>query len=225
MLKLAILYGSDFGESVIKTLVRRGFKDSIVYTNRMEFSEEFMDDVELEVPKADFTVAIDVHPDILLELPSALRGCKALIVPIEKPISKGLVNQLIDLCKDANLEVSIPKPFCSLTPQGNYVRAFVETFGVGRPIFKIKKLKVGDRVVIRNVDVVRENPCGLAKFVAEKLRGFTFKCIEELWMYLSKLHHSYPCTASMQIDTDYGDTLLHVSGFILRDAIDEALNL
>jgi len=30
------------------------------------------------------------------------------------------------------------------------------------------------------------------------------------------LHHHYPCLASMGVDSDYGDTLMHISGNILK---------
>jgi hypothetical protein len=33
------------------------------------------------------------------------------------------------------------------------------------------------------------------------------------------LHHHYPCLASMNQDTDYRDTLMHVSGNIVREAV------
>lgn len=33
------------------------------------------------------------------------------------------------------------------------------------------------------------------------------------------LHHHYPCLASMGIDVDFSDTLMHVSGNIMRDEI------
>jgi hypothetical protein len=33
------------------------------------------------------------------------------------------------------------------------------------------------------------------------------------------LHHHYPCQASMGIDSDYSDTLMHVSGHLLRDNV------
>ena len=32
-------------------------------------------------------------------------------------------------------------------------------------------------------------------------------------------HHHYPCLASMGIDVDFSDTLMHVSGNIMRDEI------
>jgi hypothetical protein len=37
------------------------------------------------------------------------------------------------------------------------------------------------------------------------------------------LHHHYPCLASMNQEPDYHDTLMHVSGDCLRDAIKEEI--
>ena len=39
------------------------------------------------------------------------------------------------------------------------------------------------------------------------------------------LHHHYPCLASMGIDTDFGDTLMHVSGNLMRDVVTEQVRL
>jgi hypothetical protein len=35
------------------------------------------------------------------------------------------------------------------------------------------------------------------------------------------LHHHYPCLASMGKDSDFGDTLMHVSGNVLKDNVEE----
>jgi hypothetical protein len=37
------------------------------------------------------------------------------------------------------------------------------------------------------------------------------------------LHHHFPCLASMNQDTDYHDTLMHISGHILRGAVKSQL--
>jgi hypothetical protein len=34
-------------------------------------------------------------------------------------------------------------------------------------------------------------------------------------------HHHYPCLASMGVDVDFSDTLLHVSGNIMKDNVAE----
>jgi hypothetical protein len=37
------------------------------------------------------------------------------------------------------------------------------------------------------------------------------------------LHHHFPCLASMTQDPDYLDTLMHVSGHLMRDAVRQEL--
>jgi hypothetical protein len=36
-------------------------------------------------------------------------------------------------------------------------------------------------------------------------------------------HHHHPCMASMEVDPELSDTLMHLSGYIFRAAIDEGL--
>ena len=40
---------------------------------------------------------------------------------------------------------------------------------------------------------------------------------------ISRAHHAYPCTGSMSIDREIGDTFLHEAGCIARDTIFEAV--
>ena len=64
----------------------------------------------------------------------------------------------------------------------------------------------------------RDAVCGCARFVAEGLTGVVADDAEEK---AGLLHHHFPCLASMGIDTDFGDTLMHVSGNLLRDDVGE----
>jgi hypothetical protein len=54
--------------------------------------------------------------------------------------------------------------------------------------------------------------------VAERLVGVPADDAEQ---EAGMLHHHYPCLASMGIDADFGDTLMHVSGNILREEVGE----
>ena len=54
--------------------------------------------------------------------------------------------------------------------------------------------------------------------MAEKLVGISADDAEEK---AGLQHHHYPCLASMGIDVDFGDTLMHVSGNVLRDNVGE----
>ncbi|MEM2727322.1 MAG: DUF166 family protein, partial [Archaeoglobaceae archaeon] len=74
------------------------------------------------------------------------------------------------------------------------------------------------------VRILQSQPCGCAWFIGVKLRGFDFTdyTMRELWNAVSEAHHSYPCTASMEKDPEFNETLLHVAGYIARHAVDKA---
>jgi len=71
---------------------------------------------------------------------------------------------------------------------------------------------------VTHVEVQRDSVCGNARFVAEKLVGVSTDAAEQ---EAGLLHHHYPCLASMGVDPDFGDTLMHVSGNALRDIVAE----
>jgi hypothetical protein len=58
--------------------------------------------------------------------------------------------------------------------------------------------------------------CGCARYVAERLVGVAADDAEQ---EAGLQHHHYPCLASMGIDVDFGDTLMHVSGNVLKDNV------
>jgi hypothetical protein len=68
--------------------------------------------------------------------------------------------------------------------------------------------------------VKRDAVCGCARYVAQQLIGLSVNEAEEK---AGLAHHHYPCLASMGIDSDFGDTLMHISGNIMRDKIGEQI--
>ncbi len=193
---------------------------------------DFIEDADAFLPKklpeADIAVVINVHPDVLLAIPEKLAefGVKAMIVPIEEPrwATPGLVKQLKEKCDEFGLEFAAPKPFCSLyeTKQPT-IRRFFEEMRLGYPEFRIEIEEDGDYKKISELEVLRSHPCGCAWFVGVRLRDFSFRTVRELWDRVSETHHSYPCTASMEKDNEYNETLLHVAGYITRHAVDKAI--
>jgi len=69
---------------------------------------------------------------------------------------------------------------------------------------------------ITTADVERDAVCGCARYVAENLVGVG---VDEAEERAGLLHHHYPCLASMGIDGDFEDTLMHVSGNVLKDDV------
>jgi hypothetical protein len=74
---------------------------------------------------------------------------------------------------------------------------------------------------ITAAEVNRDAVCGCASFVAQGLIGLSADDAEEK---AGLLHHHYPCLASMGIDTDFGDTLMHISGNVIKDNVSEQVN-
>jgi hypothetical protein len=177
-----------------------------------------------ELPEHDVTIAINVHEDLLSDLPEIIEksGSKALIVPSEAPewMGRGCRRRIIEKCKELGIEVAFPKPFCALEerPDQPVIGAFMRKFRVGRP--KIKIFVHNGEIV--NTQVDRCAPCGCTYFVAKNLigkpvtPGINEDCTAKYW-------HSYPCVASMKMDAELGDTILHRGGYIHYAAVSEAV--
>jgi hypothetical protein len=189
--------------------------------NFVENAEDFLPKF---IPEADIAIAINLHADVLSALPEKIAGkISALIVPVEEPkwCTPGLARQLREKCESLGIEFLAPKPFCVMRKSGQRtIDRFVEEFGIGYPEFEIE-IEDGRG----KVRILRSQPCGCAWYMGVKLRGFDFSdyTMRDLWNTLSEAHHSYPCTASMERDVEYGETLLHVAGYIARRAVDKAI--
>ena len=118
---------------------------------------------------------------------------------------------------ELGIESAFPKPFCSLTPRGlRVIDEFVARYRVGRPVIET----VVEDEVVREVHVVRSAPCGATWFIARQILN---KRVDEVEEAISKAHHSYPCTGSMAVDPEVGDTILHKGGYLAREAVKDAL--
>jgi hypothetical protein len=194
---------------------------------------EFIEDPKPFLPKgvrgADLFIAIGIHPDLLVALPDFLHdeGVKALIVPVENPrwCSPGLENTLREAGKQAHVEIAVPRPFCALekgteedpTPT---IDEFMETFHVGQPEFYLTI----EANRITGGRVIRTEPCGAAYYILKQITGETIQNDgSSLNEKISKAHHSYPCSASMDQDKALCDTPLHMGGYILRNAVLKAI--
>ena len=174
-----------------------------------------------ELGAGDVIIAINIHPELLLEIPHMVGGAstRALIAPIEDPnwIKPGLQRQVTQACAHSEMESAFPKPFCSLVPSTPAIQEFCEQFLVGAPTFQLG-LAEGK---VAEVEMVRGSPCGLTAFVAEKLLGLPAD--DTLPEKAGQLHHAYPCLASMNLDPETGETVMHASLYLIRDAVKKAL--
>ncbi|MCS7286485.1 MAG: DUF166 family protein [Anaerolineae bacterium] len=183
------------------------------------------------LPHADLILSFAEHPGVAELLPEIVRmtGARAVLVAVdsEKWLPPGLAHQLREWLREMGVVCVTPKPLCSLAPNHYLVgrRQKVEyddpllaefTRYFGKPELKIE-VDPKTRTII-SVEVVRDAVCGCARYVAQNLVGVSADDAEEK---AGLLHHHYPCLASMDKDPAYGDTLMHVSGNILKEQVGE----
>lgn len=185
----------------------------------------------LHIPHVDLILALGEIPALAQLIPDMVKasGARSVIAPIDRTESlpPGLAAQLKGWLEELGVAVVFPKPFCSLTETTfnqppivvNYTDPIIQTFAhyFGRPELLVT-IDEDDRV--NRITVARDSACGCARFVAEELVG----CLVEQAEYeAGMLHHHYPCLASMNQEADYNDTLMHVSGHILRVTLKEQI--
>lgn len=186
-----------------------------------------------ELPACDLLVSFAEVKGVAELLPdmAAMTGAQAVLAPVDNEswLPRGLARQLRGWLERMNVSVATPKPLCSLTEteywltrrekvsyHSEHIAEFARRFG--RPAFKITADRKGG--TIQTIEVQRDAVCGCARFAAEGLAGLP---VDEAGEKAGLLHHHFPCLASMGIDSDFGDTLMHVSGNLLKDAVNDQL--
>ncbi len=191
----------------------------------IDYPEDYL---PADIPPTDLLLALGEHPGVGELLPDIVRlcGARAVIAPVDNVawLPPGLMRQLAGWLDELDVPVVFPKPFCSLTEthydayrrQVAYDIPLVAEFAryYGRPIYDIAIDEASH--TIRQVDVLRDSPCGCARHVAAGLLGVH---VDDAVQSAGLLHHHFPCLAGMVIDPDYADTLMHVSGRILQEEI------
>jgi len=181
------------------------------------------------LPPADLILSFAEHPGVAELLPDIahMTGAQAVIAAVDSEawLPRGLARQLRGWLEDMGVACVTPKPLCSLTEKdysigrrqrieydNPLIAAFARHFG--QPDLRIV-VDPQSRCII-SVEVLRDSVCGCARYVAERLAGVSTDDAEQ---EAGMLHHHYPCLASMGIDTDYGDTLMHISGNLLKNNV------
>ena len=185
------------------------------------------------LPPADLILSFAEHKGVAELLPelAKMTGARAVIAAIDNEawLPRGLARQLCGWLERINVACVTPKPLCSLTEhdygvtrrqriayQDPLIAEFARYFG--QPDLD---LTIDPQTrTIQSVLVRRDAVCGCARYVAEHLVGVS---VPEGVEKAGLLHHHFPCLASMGKDPDFGDTLMHVSGNVLKDNVSEQL--
>ncbi|MGD8813503.1 MAG: DUF166 family protein [Anaerolineales bacterium] len=179
---------------------------------------------------ADLVLALGENPGVAQLVPEIAHMCgaRAVIAPIDRSsaLPSGLALQLEQWLDERGITSVFPKPFCSLGNHEYNVRSntkayndpiiqrFVEHFGKPRLDVEVDEGKIA------KVNVVRDAACGCTHYVARRLVGLK---VDEAIEAAGLLHHHYPCLASMNKEPEYLDTLMHVSGNILKESLKDQI--
>jgi hypothetical protein len=191
----------------------------------MDDPEDYLPD---SLPTVDLILSLGESTGVAELVPEIAQrtGATAVIAPIDRSewLLKGLARQLEAWLQEIGVRAVFPKPFCSLT-QTHYnlrghrvgyddpqIAAFAASFG--RPRFDITVDP--ESKVIKEARVERDATCGCARHIAKRLAGVR---AEDAEFQAGMLHHHYPCLAAMGIDEDFRDTLMHVSGNMVKEEV------
>ena len=232
---LAVIQG-EYGRRIVENLQHHASDWTVRVWQVPGLSmEEAIDEPERFIPagldQADLILSLGESPAVALLVPLLVQatGARAVIAPVDREewLPVGLAGQLQQELAHLGVAAVFPKPFCSLTETTYNLRAFTQDYAdpliaafarrFGRPEMRVQ---VGpDGKTIQAVELLRDSPCGCARYVAQRLVGVS---ADDAYLQAGLFHHQFPCLASMcRIDPMYKDTLMHVAGDLLRDHVRE----
>lgn len=177
-----------------------------------------------ELPAADLLISLGEHPGVAQMIPDMVKriGAKAVIAPADSRawLPFGLARQIQRKLESMGVDMVYPVPFCTLTENDSpnpYIQEFARHFG--RPDVDIEFYK-DDRHRVAKVTVKREAPCGSTQFVADRLVGVWFR---EATEQAGLLHHQFPCMATMVMDREFEDTLMHRAGAMVKQTVQQSI--
>jgi hypothetical protein len=177
-----------------------------------------------ELPAADLLISLGEHPGVAQMIPDMVKrsGARAVIAPADNRawLPFGLARQIKQKLESMGVDMVYPVPFCTLAEddsQNLYIQDFARQFG--RPQVDIEFYE-DDRHRVGKVTVKREAPCGSTRFVADHLVGVWFREAPE---QAGLLHHQFPCLATMVVDREFEDTLMHRAGNMLKQTVQQSI--
>ncbi len=225
-MRILIAIQGHYGQRIADNVRRYSPADWKVYSYTLpadlpNIIDDTNDFLPKELPAADLLISLGEHPGVAQMIPDMVEksGAKAVIAPADNRawLPPGLAKQIRRKLESMGVDMVYPVPFCSLTEkdsQNPYIREFARHFG--KPELDIEL----DKDRIRKVTVIRGAPCGCTPYVADGLVGVWERdAVERSGL----LHHQYPCLATMAIDQEFEDTLMHRGGLMTKLAVEKAI--
>ena len=235
-MRILAIINSDYGNRHLSNIIQYApaywvinqWRAPVFFPMVIDYPEDFL---PIELPPADLILSFAEHKGVAELIPdiAKMTGAQAVIAAVdnENCLPRGLARQLRGWLEQMNVACATPKPLCSLTETDYWVTRrqrlqhnspliaeFARYFG--KPEFSIT-VDLQTRMIL-STEVKRDTVCGCARYMAQKLIGVS---ADEAEFEAGMAHHHFPCLASMGIDVDFSDTLLHISGNIMKDNVDE----
>jgi hypothetical protein len=233
-LRILVVISGEYGQRHVDNICAHGPADWVVEVWQapavlppvIDYPEDYLPDT---LPLADLVLSFGEHPGVAELLPdiAKMTGAQAVVAAVDNEawLPRGLARQLRGWLQDMGIVCVTPKPLCSLTEtyysigrrqRIEYDDALIAEFAryFGQPNLCI--IIDPESRLITSAEVLRDTVCGCARYVAQRLVGVSADDAEQ---EAGLLHHHYPCLASMGVDTDYGDTLMHISGNLLKNNV------
>lgn len=237
-MKILAVISGEYGRRHVDNIRRRGPADwevsvwqaPAVLPPMMDYPEDY---VPKTLPPADLILSFAENKGVAELLPELARltGATAVIAGVDSEawLPRGLARQLRGWLADMGVVGVTPKPLCSLTERDYgvarrkrepYNHPVIAEFArhFGQPSLHVT-VDPDSRTIIA-VAGERDAVCGCAGHAAQGLIGVL---VDEAEYQAGMLHHHYPCLASMGVDSDFGDTLMHISGNTLKDDVAEKI--
>jgi hypothetical protein len=236
LMRILAIVSGEYGHRHVTNIRTHGPSDWVIEVWQapgilppiVDYPEDYVPDT---LPPADLILSFAEHRGVAELLPDVARvtGARAVIAAVDNEawLPRGLARQLRGWLEDIHVACVTPKPLCALTETEyrvgrsrnqriEYDDPLIAEFArhFGKPELRISVDP--ETRCITSVNVERDAVCGCARYVAERLVGVSADDAEQ---EAGLLHHHYPCLASMGIDADYGDTLMHISGNLLKDNV------
>jgi thymidylate synthase len=224
-MRILVALQGNYGRRIIKTIEKYKPEGWAVEVYTFQSPLPVVDEDSLtdllpgELPAADLLLLLAENQTIAELVPDMVKlsGASAVLAPVANRgwLPLGLANQIKR--KLDKVSMVMPVPFCTLgegDTDDELIKQFAQHFG--KPRIKIEQ----EQEKVKKVTVLREAPCGNTRFVAEKLVGTNIK---DAYFEAGLLHHAHVCYATMVMDREFGDTLMHRSGLAMKEAVAEAL--
>ena len=239
-MRILIVTQGPWGERIARNVAERSPDQWTVSSSALtkalppliDEPEEFLPSI---LPNCDlllFLSETEQSPQLIPDIVE-ITGARAVIAPIDNShwVPQGLKNQIERELAAKGIGSAWPKTFCTLTEQSygyrhaaqsydhNLIAEFAKIFG--KPKFDVTV--DSETGLIENVVVIRGAPCGSSHHTAIGLAGTH---VDEAIPRAGLLCHHFPCQASMQaeqIDKILYDTLMHLSGYVVNEDIEERI--